>query len=213
MSKTIKLAIDNGAIIESSDGLYSVPSDIPLPLRLERFRVTKKGDIGLDPKYEKLDNEQIENSLVEERNREALGYAKEAILKSIWTLLSEKKLIAQKTLRGKTEMKDDDFLALLEADRIRKTNALDELEVFALQAIVSGGTQKELRASIIEKAAEWEQSMFILEDKIEGVRQKLEKEVKDALTDNDLTKIRNKIKLLNNLHITASVADIATVLS
>jgi hypothetical protein len=210
MSKT--LAIESGAIIESIKGEYIVPPDIPSPLRLERFTIVK-GKIQLNPKFKQLTNSEIDTVLQADMQSEQINQAKEAILRSIWTLLSEKQMAAKKVLRGKPNIKDHDFLNLLRVDQERRENALKKLDVFELQSVIAKVSQEEFRNRILNKGKEWDQEMATLDDKVEGVRQKLEHDVANATTMSDLSKINIKIKGLDELHVTASVSEIAAILS
>lgn len=207
----MKLAIVNGVIVESEEGTYTVPDDIATPLRLERFDIVD-GNIVEIPELKGLSNEEMDDVIIAQVQSEDFDELKINVMKRIWSLITMKTIIVKKMARGKRHISDEDFLALLEADKKRLQAAKDGKDVFQMQAMLSGKTQAEERADIIAKAQAWEEQLLALEDQMEGVRRVLENMVDRATTMSDLEIVDEKINRLNAFTSLPSPQEMAAVL-
>ena len=208
----MNLKIEDGGIIEAEDGSFSAPADTETPIRLERFRISTEGDIELNPIFTGLTNAELEIKILSLREEEEFDSKVEKTIRAIWSLLTDKEMAGKKAVRGKEEMEDRDFIELLEKDARKLKSATEGLDVFPMQASILGVTQADIRASIISKASEYENSTLLLEDKLEGVRRALELECSQATTEEALAVVGLKVKKLNKLSIDATTADIAAIL-
>lgn len=208
---SIKLIIDGNIIVESPEGTYSVPKKIPLPLRLERFIIVD-GTIKLEPSLVGLKNSEIDAFFSAKEMQAGFEEIKNVTIDKIWNLLAEKTQIVMKQIRGKPAMSDEDFALLIKMDKTRVVSAQKGLDVFELQSIIAGITQAEMRALIITRAEEWELSLFVLDDQIEGVRKVLEGMVNNATSIGDLMEVGVKVALLNELTGLSTSEHIASIL-
>jgi len=209
---SIRLSFNTDNIIYfDNNGDYEVPTNIELPLMLERFEVVD-GQIQEIEEYKNLSNEDLA-TLLQSKENFKVDEIKTQLLKSLWSLLPKKVIGSKKDIIGKPDMSDGELEVQIDLYRKKYDDAKAGLDVFEGQALAKGVTQEEYRQLIITKGDNFLLGEKVVNDRIELVRELMEDKINAVETPEDVEDIKNKFVAIEGFTIETPVQDIIDALS
>jgi len=194
----MKLKIENGIIVvDNANGTYTVPSDVPNPLMIQRFRISGS-EIIQHNDYIGLNNSQVRQAITSEsldvEFREDVG----TLMSSLISVISSKLKEVEKEVIGKAQITDSE-LEKIKYSYTRKYELAmsgDFTGKLVYQAEALGMTEAQFAAFVIQKRGQMNTAVDLAFDALEAERIKIQKLI--TTRENGLTEAKDALELLTS---------------
>lgn len=133
-------------------------------------------------------------------------------LKELSELFQRKVLEAKKEIIEKPWLSDKELATQLKVYEEKYQDAKDGIDVFEAQSAQVEVSQEVFRGIVIQKGDEFKLAEKRINDKIESVRQVLERKIQEIKTKDDTKKIKDIFVLINNFSISTPLTEIISAI-